>query len=79
MENNKKAKQGKDNKNEMNIETKKESKILVQGGFQPLTFLYVFTELPTGYREECEKRKSLAPEVLNEKKLRLFPKECTHF
>ena len=26
MENNKKAKQGKDNKNEMNIETKKESK-----------------------------------------------------
>ena len=35
--------------------TKKDSKILVQGGFQPLTCLYVFTELPKVYRKVCEK------------------------
>ena len=33
--------------------TKKGSKILVQSGFQPLTCLYVFTELPKMYRKVC--------------------------
>ena len=38
--------------------TKKESKSLVQGRFQSLTCIYVFTELPKIYKKVCEERKN---------------------
>ena len=48
--------------------TKKESKLLIQGGFQPLTCLYVFTELPKIYKKVSKEK----PKAIND--MRTSPK-----